>query len=91
MNKLLAVLFLGLSLIATADLTSDGWYQEGTKDGCKSGNGGFQKDVKAYVEQPYYKAGYDDGFMQCKRQRDKTDRIVDDAVNNAVYGRGGWW
>jgi hypothetical protein len=91
MNKLLAVLFLGLSLNATAELTDEGWYQEGTKDGCSSGNKNFKKDIKAYVEKPYYKAGYDDGFMQCKRDRDYTDSIVNDAVNNAVYGRGGWW
>lgn len=90
MNKLILALLFTATL-AQAEVTAEGWYAMGTKDGCSSGNQIFTKDIKAYVEQPYYKAGYDDGFTECKRKQDYKDSIVNDAVNAAFYGRRGWW
>lgn len=62
-------------------------YIDGEKHGCSSGHytGGtytykFQKDVNQYINNAYYKTGWDDGFAKCKGLSDSVGRSFDNAL-----------
>lgn len=61
-------------------------YKEGRQHGCDSGSNAtgnytkqFQKDIERYVNNAYYKSGWDDGFAQCKGQGE----LVNDVITNS--------
>jgi len=53
---------------------NDSLLKAGYEHGCTSGNfvagniigHAFTKNTRLYIEEPYYKAGWDDGFVHCK-------------------------
>lgn len=62
-------------------------YQQGTKDGCASGENAtgnytskFTKNVDMYVGNQYYKSGWDDGFAQCKGQGELINGVINSSV-----------
>lgn len=62
-------------------------YQQGTKDGCASGNNAtgdytskFTKNVDMYVGNQYYKSGWDDGFAKCKGQGEMINGVINSTV-----------
>lgn len=68
--------------------SNDGLYQSAMKDGCSSGKNSsgmnwhaFSKNVDMYVNNPYYKNGWDDGFTKCKTEGDNLERAITDSLN----------
>lgn len=83
MNKYL-LLLLTVSNFALAN----GTYDMAMNEGCESGKNAagdswhkFQKDVDRYVKDPYYKAGWDDGFNKCKSESDRINNAISDSLN----------
>jgi hypothetical protein len=63
-------------------------YQIGMRDGCESGNaaGGSitskqSKNVELYINNAYYKNGYDDAYSECKNKSDQLNRAITDSLN----------
>lgn len=86
MRTSIALLVLSFSGLA---LANSGTYDMAVNQGCESGKNAagqswhkFQKDVDKYINDPYYKNGWDDGFAQCKGEADNVNRAVDDALSN---------
>jgi hypothetical protein len=62
-------------------------YNDGAKAGYSSGlnttgdwTSPFIKDVTKYVDNKYYKAGWDDGFAKGKGIGDQSNRIIDHSI-----------
>ena len=62
-------------------------YKDGAAAGCSSGGNAtgnwtksFQKDVKKYINDQYYKSGWDDGFAQCKAQGEQVNGVIRDSI-----------
>jgi hypothetical protein len=63
-------------------------YKEGTEHGCSAGKNSagdtwhpFSKDVDKYVNDKYYKTGWDDGFNKCKTESLELNRAITDSLN----------
>lgn len=63
-------------------------YKLGMQDGCESGKfasgtlGHKQsKNVDLYVNNAYYKNGYDDAYDKCKTEGDQLKRAITDSLN----------
>jgi hypothetical protein len=63
-------------------------YNLGLKDGCDSGNlaggsvtGRQAKNVELYVNNVYYKNGYDDAYSKCKNESDQLNRAITESLN----------
>ena len=63
-------------------------YKLGMQDGCESGKfasgtpGHAQsKNVDLYVNNAYYKNGYDDAYDKCKTEGDQLKRAITDSLN----------
>lgn len=78
MKKLLLIALL-LPALAIADNSES--YQIGANDGCQSGKNDwlnpFKKDVDKYINDQYYKTGWDDAYNQCAREYQKLDKILE--------------
>lgn len=64
-------------------------YRQAANDGCSSAkaDGGIwgysnNKDIDSYVNNDYYKTGYDDGYKKCKAE---SDRIDDAWISSQPY------
>lgn len=62
-------------------------YSLGQEHGCSSGSNAtgnytktFYKDVDQYVQSPYYKSGWDDGFAQCKGQGELINGVITNSL-----------
>jgi len=89
MKKLLAVLVLGFSLNSYGAEIDEYYYNIGKEHGCQSGKkaGGdwwvsYKKEVNLYMEQNYYKTGWDDGFNLCRGEAQNLNNMI---MNNMGY------
>ena len=67
-------------------------YKLGQRDGCNSGAvaGGssintVKKDIDKYVQDQYYKSGWDEQFAVCKGQQERLGRVIDDAIQHSFW------
>lgn len=84
MNKLLLIALLTLTAPAIASQEN---YQLGLQHGCGTGKAdagswGFErnKDIELYLNDKYYKVGWDDGYRQCKAESDAVFRAIDNSI-----------
>jgi CO dehydrogenase nickel-insertion accessory protein CooC1 len=90
MKKINALLLTTLLITSQAVLADDkdASYNMGTQHGCEAGGNAtgdytkaFKKDVDRYINDQYYKTGWDDGFQQCKAQGEIINRAIQDSLN----------
>ena len=61
-------------------------YEQAAQHGYNSGKNAtgsfnqFQKDIELYVNNPYYKSGWDDGFQKGKAEGENMNAIIRDSV-----------
>ena len=78
MKKLLLIALL-LPMLAQAGNNDN--YEQGTADGCQSGKNNFlnpfKKDIDLYVNDKYYKTGWDDAYVKCAREYQQMEKILE--------------
>ena len=78
MKKLLVIALLLPNLAFAGNNES---YQLGANDGCQSGKNDwlhpFKKDIDKYVNDPYYKTGWDDAYNKCARDYQQMNKILE--------------
>ena len=74
-------------LTSLSAIASEENYELGKQHGCgtgkvDAGSWGYraEKDVDLYVNDNYYRTGWDDGYRHCKAEADKTRRIILDNI-----------
>ena len=85
--KVLFIILSFWSMVAVAN----GIYDLAMNEGCESGKNvsgdtwhPYTKDVDKYVQDAYYKAGWDDGFNKCKAESDRINGIISDSINKSL-------
>ena len=82
MTKTIILLLALLSTSAHAENIKAN-YEVGAKDGCSSGTNDifhpFKKDVDLYINDEYYKTGWNDAFVKCKTDSDRMTKILEES------------
>ncbi len=82
MTKTIILLLALLSTSAHAE-NNKANYEIGANDGCQSGINDwlhpFKKDVDLYINDEYYKTGWNDAFVKCKADSDKMGKIINES------------
>jgi hypothetical protein len=85
--KALIVGMVLISNLAHSASNSEYLYTLGKEHGCSTGysNSGnwlyrAQKDIELYVKDAYYKAGFEEGYLECKGRQDLVNGVIDQSL-----------